>query len=229
MELVVQILIIFIFINCILKLSFWKPWQTVIFGILCGVFIVLAYPYAILESKTQIADYLNNTNILQDAAVFITIDSAICFAFCFVVLLDKLDKKKKTLRWLYWYPCLLIFPVLYYLLTQVIFAFPGNDFEVTAYISAGVTLVIIPFASQFVKWLCPEKDLRLEVFFLVSLFVCIIGLITTVNGNVTYAATEGPLNVRALVLSIMLFALAFIIGFCWNKWKWRINKNNNKK
>lgn len=228
MEFIVQILIIFIFINCILKLSFWKPLQTIIFGVICAIFVVVAYPYAIQESKTQIADYLNNTSILQDAAVFITIDSAICFAFCFAVLQDKL-KKKKIIYLLYWYPCLLIFPVLYYLLTQAIFAFPGNDFEVIAYLFAAASLVIIPIASMFIKWVCPEKDLRLEVFFLVSLFVCVIGLITTVNGNVTYAATEGPLNIKALVLSVMLFVVAFLIGFCWNKWKWRINKNNNKK
>ena len=221
---------LFILINCIIKLSFWKPWQAAIFGLICGVFVIWACQYAILQSKTQLSDYLKNSRIMQDSAVLITIESAICFAFCFAALREMFGKKAK--RWiqpLYWYPSLLIFPVLFYLLTQIIFAMPGTDFTTISYLLAGGVFIGLPAFSYLIRYLYPEKELRLEVYFLVSLFVCIIGLITTVNGNVTYAAVEEPLNIRALLLSLGLFGITFIIGFGWNKVKWIIRQKKEQK
>lgn len=221
MELIIQILMLFILINCVLKLSFWKPWQAAIFSLICAVFIIWVCQYAILQSKTQLADYLKNMKVMQDSAVLITVESAICFAFCFAALREMFGKKRK--RWiqpLYWYPSLLIFPVLFYLLTQIIFAMPGTDFTTISYVLAGGVLVGLPALSYLTRYLYPEKELRLEVYFLVSLFVCILGLITTVNGNVTYAAVEEPLNIKALGLSFALFAVTFLIGYLCNKVKW---------
>lgn len=216
---------LFIVINCILKLSFWKPWQAGLFGLFCALFVVWCCQYAILQSKTQLADYLSNISVLQDAAVLITIESALCFAFCFAALREIFGKKvKKWIRPLYWYPSLLIFPVLFYILTQLIFSMSGTDFSTISYILAGVVLVLLPLLSIGVRYLFPEKDLRLEVHFLVSLFVCVLGLLTTVNGNVTYAVAEESINWRALGASLSLFAIAFIIGYFWNKVKWIIRQ-----
>ena len=225
MEIIIQVLILFIVINSILKLSFWKWWQAALFGLVCAVFIIWVKQFAILQSKTQIHDYLQNREALQDMAVLITIESAICFGFCFAVLMNMFGKKIK--RWLlplYWYPSLLLFPVLFFVLTQLIFSLSGTDFDFIAYSLAGITLVVLPAAAYGIKLLIPEKELRLEVHFLVSLFVCILGLLTTVNGNVTYAATEAPLNFKALGLSLGLFVLFFVVGYFWNKMKWRIRQ-----
>ena len=230
MELIIQILMLFIIINCIIKLSFWKPWQAAVFGLICAVFIIWSCQYAILQSKMQLADYLKNIKIMQDSAVLITIESAICFTFCFAALRNMFGKKIK--RWvqpLYWYPSLLLFPVLFYILTQIIFAMPGTSFTAISYLLAAGVLIALPALSYLVRCLYPEKELRLEVYFLVSLFVCIIGLITTVNGNVTYAAVEEPLNIKALLLSLSLFAGAFLIGYVWNKVKWIIRQQKELK
>lgn len=223
---------LFIVINCILKLSFWKPWQAVLFGVLCAAFVVWSCQYAILQSKTQLTDYLSNITVLQDAAVLITIESALCFAFCFAALREIFGKKvKKWVRPLYWYPSLLIFPVLFYILTQLIFSMSGTDFSTISYALASAALLLLPLLSIGIRYLFPEKDLRLEVHFLVSLFVCILGLLTTVNGNVTYAAAEEAINWKALGASLSLFAIAFIIGYFWNKVKWiiRQKKENQSK
>lgn len=79
------------------------------------------------------------------------------------------------------------------------------------------------------KYLVPEDDLRLEVHFLVSLFICILGLLTTVNGKTTYAATEEALNWKAIILSIGLFVVLFLIGFAWNKLKWPLLQRKELK
>lgn len=225
MELIIQILMVFIIINCILKLSFRSLWQSILFGAICAVFIIWAKEYAIMQSKTQIADYLKNRAALQNAAVLVTAESAICFAFCFAALRNMFGKRVK--RWLiplYWYPSLLIFPVLFYILTQTIFSLSGTDFDTIAYAIAGITFVVIPIAAYGIRLLIPEDELRLEVHFLVSLFVCILGLLTTVNGDVTYAAVKEPVNFKALGLSLGLFVVTFVIGYVWNKIKWSIRQ-----
>lgn len=221
---------LFIIINCTLKLSFWKLWQAILFSCICALFIIGTCQFAITQSKTQLLDYLSNTRILQDTAVLITIESAICLGFCFAALRNLFGKKNKPwLKPLYWYPSLLIFPTFFYLLTEIIFALPGIDFTKTSYYLAAGIFVAMPLSSYAAKQILPESELRLEVHFLISLFVAIIGLITTVNGNVVYAATQEPINLKAISLSFTLFAVTFLIGFLWNKYKWIIRHNKNSK
>ena len=82
MELVISILILFILVNCLLKLSFWKGWQAALFGLICGIFITATYPVAILQSKTQLADYLQNTVALKNMAVIITLEAVCVLCGC---------------------------------------------------------------------------------------------------------------------------------------------------
>lgn len=230
MELIISVLMLFIVMNCVLKVSFWKWWQAALFGGLCGVFVVLTYPYAILQSKTQIADYLRNTVALQDMAVIITIESVICFAYCVAVLRGWFGQQEKWwVKPLKWYPSLLIFPVLFYLQTELIFSFSGVSFTVLSYGFAVAVAVLLPLLCVLFRYLLPEKDLRLEVHFLVSLFVCVIGLLTTVNGNVTYQAVEEPTNWKALAVSFGLFLILFLIGMVWNKLKWIILQKRGER
>lgn len=228
MELVIHILMVFIIINCILKLSFLKLWQTLLFSFLCAVFILWSCRFAVIQSKTQLTDFFNNITIMQNSAVLVTLESGICFAFCFAALRELFGRKKK--RWilpLYWYPGLLVFPVLFYLLTQLIFALPGADFTKTSYWLAGSVFVGLTMLSYLVKKMYPEREFRLEIHFLTSLFVCIIGLITTVNGNITYHTVKEQTNFKALAIAGLLFGITFIIGLVWDNIKWRIKQKKD--
>ena len=229
MQHILQILLFFILTGSLLRLSFWKLWQAALWGLLCAVFVVGTYQWAILQSKTQLSDFLNNTKIMQDAAVLITIESVLYFAFCFAELQAMFGVKKE--KWwkplLCWYPGLLVFPALFYLQTQLIFAMPGTSFTTLSYLLAVIVLVSLPLLSRLIKWFCPEKELRLEVYFLVNLFVCLIGLITTVNGNTTYAAIKEPINIKAILLSLSLFIVLFTVGVLCNKYKWKFKKQSH--
>ena len=145
MQLIISILILFILINCVLKLSFWRIWQAALFGAVCGAFVIATYPYAILQSKTQLADYLQNTTALQNMAVIITLESVVCFAYCIAVLRGWFGQQE---RWwvkpLKWYPSLLVFPVLFYLQTELVFSFPGTSFSAISYAFAAAVVVLVP-------------------------------------------------------------------------------------
>ena len=230
MEQIILILMLFIAINCAFKLSLWKWWQAGIYGLIVATFVMLTYPYAILQSKTQIADYLQNTEALQNMAVIITLESALCFGFCVTYLRGLYGKKNPWwAELLWWYPSLLLFPVAFYFLTECIFTFVGTPFATVACLVAVLTLAVIPALARLVKWLVPEKDLRLEVHFLVSLFVCILGLLTTVNRKTVYAATDEPINWNAATLALSLFVGLFIVGYVWNQIKYPLIQRRNKR
>jgi len=229
MQYLLPILLLFILLGCLLKLSFWKMWQTAVFALLCAGFIIATCRFAILQSKTQWAGFLSDVRVMQNIAVLITVESAVCFAFCFATLRNKFGKQ--SARWrqaLRWYPGLLLFPGLFYVQTQFIFAMPGTDFTIISYTFAAAVLVGLPLLVYVIKRLEPREEPRLEVYFLVGLFVCLIGLITTVNGNVTYAPVKEPFNVNALLLSLTIFAVTFSAGLIGNKMKWMIRRKKNK-
>ncbi len=223
MEQIIFILMAFIVVNSSFKLSFWKWWQVGLFSLIAAVSVVAMCPYAILQSKTQIADYLQNTEALQDMAILVTMESAICFGFCVTYLRGLYGKKNPWWAYLlWWYPGLLLFPVLFYVLTELIFLMTGVSFSVTAYVLAGVVLVALPLFSKLVAWLVPELDLRIEVHFLISLFICILGLLSTENGRTVYTPVDEPVNWDAVLLSLALFAVCFAIGFVWNNIKFSL-------
>jgi hypothetical protein len=226
MEYVILILIFFILTNCLLKLSFWKWRQAAAFGLVCALFLIWSCRWAIMQSKTQLADFFGDAKAMQDAAVWMTVESAICFAFCFARLREIFGRPRRVrMRILHAYPGLLVFPALFYLQTQTIFNMPGTDFMLVAGLLAALVLVAFPLLAGLLRRMYPDGELRLEVHFLVSLFVCIIGLIATVNGNVAYAAVEQPFDLAAILLALALFALLFAAGALTGKFKWRFKKS----
>ena len=230
MEQVLFILMLFIVINNAVKLSFWKWWQVGLFSLIAAASVVVMYPYAILQSKTQIADYLQNTVALQNMAILVTAESAVCFGFSVAYLRGVYGKKNPWWRQLlWWYPGLLLFPVLFFVLTEFIFLLTGVSFTTTAYVVAVAVLVLLPLLAKVMAWLVPENDSRIELHFLVSLFIFILGLLSTVNGQTVYAPQDEPINWNAVLLSLALFAVFFIIGFGWNRIKFpliqRLRKN----
>ena len=229
MQLIISVLILFILINCVLKLSFWRIWQAALFGAVCGAFVIATYPYAILQSKTQLADYLQNTTALQNMAVIITLESVVCFAYCIAVLRGWFGQQE---RWwvkpLKWYPSLLVFPVLFYLQTELVFSFPGTSFSAISYAFAAAVVVLFPLLCHLPAPAAGKGDAAGDAL-LVSLFVCIIGLLTTVNGNVNLSGVDEPTNWRALGFAFGLFLVLFVLGALWNRIKWIVLQKRNAR
>ena len=230
MTLVIQVLILFVFINTILKLSFWRWWQAALFALVGAVFTICICPYTASQSKTQLAELMSSNQVMQDLAVLVTLESALYIAYCLVGLKEIFGKKVTCWgSFLFFYPGLLIFPSLFYLQALTIFSMPGTDFDSVAYVIAGGVLLLLPLLSYGVRHLFPEKDLRLEVHFLVSLFICVIGLICTADGKVTYAAANNPMNWKAFALAAGLFIVLFLAGYIIYKVKWTFQKKMKNK
>ena len=154
---------------------------------------------------------------MLDTSVVLTVEIVLQMAFCLLAVhVANFSPVKRRMMWaycvLYWFPGVLIFPVLFFGLTQAIFSFPGVSFKLIAWLFGLFIFVVIPVGRWLVRWLLPEEELRLELFFLTNALVAILGIIATVNGR---TAVDGVSDVdwSALTGCIILFLVGAIVGW----------------
>ena len=219
MNILLSLLLVFIFLNSVLKLSFWKWGAVAIFTIGVGAFLWNVLDFATEQSQVTLSSLVNDPKVLSDMAVLVTIESAVGMVFCFVSLRDFYQGRQS--RWshiLKWFPGVLLFPTLFYGLTQTIFAFPGASFtHLAGWYGMGVIGIIL-LGSRALKSLLPEKELRLEVHLLMNVFVTLLGLTCTASGQIIYVPHSEPLNWLLLGEIFLFFSGLFVLGFFLKKY-----------
>lgn len=223
METVVLVIILLVCFNFVLKQTYRKLWMVGAISLLCALFVAFAWPWAIEQSKSQIQDWLNNPQLMLDTAVVLFIEVVIQMAYCLMAvhLMNTGKVRRRTLfiyKLLRWFPGLLIFPVLFHIETQCMFWLTGMEFSTIAYGLAAIVFVAIPLFTWAIKWLIPEKELRLEIFFLSNALIAILGIIATVNGR-TAVAGISEVNWAALACMAGLTLLFAIVGFILHRMK----------
>lgn len=215
MEIVVTVIMLLVIFSMILKMTYLPVAGRLAIGLLCALFIVFDLDLAASQSKTRIDDWLGNPELMLDIAVLLTIDVGMQIAFCIFearsIAGEKLSKTGNIIRQVtMWVPGILIFPTLFALLTEVIFSFPGIDFDTIALsLAAGVAILMLTF-SYLVKLALPENDLRLELIFMVNAMIGLLGVIATVNGR---TAVNGEDNVEwQALLGVILLLMAGVLA-----------------
>lgn len=230
MESVVLVMMILVCFNYILKQTYRKVYSIAFSAIVCALFVGLMWPYAIEQSKSQISDWLANSALMLDIAVILTLEVAVQMAFCVLSAHIQTSGKVKPITiWVYrvlrWFPGVLIFPVLFSLLVSAIFALPGVSFSLIAWVLAAIVFIVIPLAAWGVKWLLPEKEIRLELLFLSNALIAILGVIATVNGQ-TAVAGISDVDWKALGGVVLLLICGLVLGIIVYRIKLkRITKN----
>lgn len=221
MNTVVLVLMLLTAFNFLLKQTFWKMTAVCIIAAVCAVFAGWMWPYAIEQSKTQIANWLSNQPLMLDTSVLLSIEVCIQMAYAMLAVhvANDYPVKPRTImmyRLLRWFPGLLIFPVIFSGLVYLIFAFPGTSFQTVAWSYAAFILAIIPIGRYLLLYLLPEKELRLELFFLTNALVAILGIVATVNGK-TSAAGVSEIDWKAMAGVVIIAIIGGILGLIrWN-------------
>lgn len=216
METVVLVMMILVCFNYMLKQTCRKIYSVVFSAAVCALFVGLMWPYAIEQSKSQISDWLADPSLMLDIAVILTLEVAIQMSFCILSAHIQTSGKVKPIAiWVYrilrWFPGVLIFPVLFSLLVSAIFALPGVSFSLVTWVLAAIVFVAIPLGSWGIKWLLPEKDIRLELLFLANALIAILGVIATVNGQ-TVVVGISEVDWSALGGIVVLLILGLVAG-----------------
>ena len=211
METVVLVMMMLVCFNYILKQTYRKPYAVVFSAAVCALFTGSMWRYAIEQSKSQVSVWLSDSALMLDAAVVLTLEVAVQMAFCILAAhIQTSGKVKPRTIWAYrilrWFPGVLIFPVLFSLLVTVIFALPGVPFPTVAWSLAGAVLVMLTGGIYGMKWLLPEKEIRLELLFLSNALIAVLGVIATVNGRTAVAGiseVEWPALAGVCVLLVI--------------------------
>ena len=199
MDTVVLVLMLLTAFNFLLKQTFWKLIAVGIIAAICAVFAGLMWPYAIQMAYAMLAVHVANDYPVKPRMILMY-------------------------RFLRWFPGLLIFPVLFSGLVYLIFAFPGTSFQTIAWSYAAFILAAIPCGRFILLHLLPEKELRLELFFLTNALVAVLGIVATVNGK-TSAAGVSEIDWKALTGVIVIALAGGILGLLW----WNIRNRNKEK
>ena len=214
MELVVQILMLFIVVGTAVRLSFERVWVSLLFGLVAATFVYLTYPLAIEQTKTGLAGYIADRSLREYAAIFISLEVALLVGYSFSRLeLPRTKRARLIALGLRLYLGLLIFPVLFYLQSTLIFALPGVDFGIVSLLLAVGSLLLLVGLGYLMRYLLPEEELRLEVYFLVQLFVFILGIIASVDETIRTAPEQSPFQWRGLALTAVVALLCFVVGY----------------
>ena len=225
METVILVLMLVVIFMTWLKLTFLKMWQIIVVAVICSLFIGFSWPYAIQQSRNEIGEWLGNQRLMLDTSVLLTIEVLWQMAYC--MLSGKLlygEVVSRRTVWIYrilrFFPGLLIFPVLFYLQIQVMYLISGVDFVTVSWSLASAVLIAVVGGAYLLRWLLPQKSLRLEVLFLSSSLVLILGIVTTVNGTTSFKGTE-PIEWNALFAFCVLTFVCAVIGY----FKFQISKS----
>lgn len=233
MDTVVLVLMLLTAFNFLLKQTFWKMIAVGVIAAICATFAGWMWPYAIEQSKSQIANWLANQPLMLDTSVILSIEVCIQMAYAMLAVhvANDYPVKPRTMRayrFLRWFPGLLIFPVLFSGLVYLIFAFPGISFQTIAWSYAAFILIAIPCARYLIIYLLPEKELRLELFFLTNALVAILGIVATVNGK-TSAAGVSEIDWKALIGVTAITLTGGILGLIWWNIRCRRKERNTKQ
>jgi len=222
MEAVIVVILALGVLSTSLKLGFHRPRWWWVWGAVVAVGTGLAWPLAATQSKTQLADFLQNPAMMGDAAVLLTLEVALMLAWCIA------DRQAEDGRWrwlrraargmLAVFPGVVSLLALFSLLTHLTFSLTGTSFTLISWSLAAAVLVAMPALTWLLRWLLPERELRLELLFMLNLGIGALGIVATVNGR---TAVEGSASVDWLQLASVaaLCLLGLVAGLLLRKRK----------
>ena len=218
METLVLVMMILVCFSFVLKQTFHEVKEIMIISVLIAFFVGMAWPFAIEQSKTQIAAWIADQKLMLNMAVLLSIDVALTMLFCVYHVDIKTAEHVSRKKWisfifLKYFPGLLVFPVLFSLLVELIFMLPGMSFELLSWMLAIALLLLTPLLTYGLRWLLPERPIRLELLFLVEVLLGLMGIIGTVNGR-TAVAGFNSFDAMALlgVVAIVVVGMALGVG-----------------
>ena len=216
-------MMILVCFSFVLKQTFHGVKEIMIISVLVAFFVGMAWPFAIEQSKTQIAAWIADQKLMLDMAVLLSVDVALTMLFCVHHVDLKTSEHVSRRKWMFYialkyFPGLLVFPVLFSLLVMMIFMLPGMSFQVVAWTLAVALLVLVPALTYGIRWLLPERPIRLELLFLVEVLLGLMGIVGTVNGNTAVAGIDS-VDLKSLLGVVGIVIVGMALGLCYYRVK----------
>lgn len=183
MEYIVYLLVLFVSGSFLLKVSFYPLWGKVAVAVAGALFMGLVTPWITELPPTWMTRFITYRPQLLDLSVCITLEAAIMIGFCFSRVAASFRTESLFARsgrfLLLCYPGLLVGGSGCFLLSKILYSVPGINFQTLPWMASGAALLVVGCGAEGGKRLMPGQSLRLELLFVVNLFVLILTIILT--------------------------------------------------
>lgn len=225
METLAILMMLLVGFSFVLKQTFHGVREVMTMAVVVLVFTGLMWEMAIEQSRTQIAAWIADASLMLDMAVLLSVDVALTMFFCVMHVDIKTSehvsrRRLMAYRCLKYFPGLLVFPVIFSLLVMLIFLFPGVSFQVLSWGLGAVLFLFLPALTYGVRWLLPERPIRLEVLFLSEVLLGLMGIVGTVNGT-TAVAGISSFDALSLLAVVAIVAVGMALGYAHYRWTTR--------
>ena len=167
MEAVIITLVCLLFISSCLKLGFLPMKYWFVVGITYAVWAWIVTPWVAAQPGSWLTDFLADRQNALNLSVCITLEGK---QSTFRRIVDKI---------LAVYPGLLLTGVIPYTIQRLMVLLPGFDFTLMQWVAALGMLVVIPLGTWLLKILGGKQPQRLEMIFILNLFIVILSIILT--------------------------------------------------
>lgn len=183
MEYIIHLLACFIAISFLLKTGFYNRWGILAAASGCALFVRLITPWLTEQSRSVMTVFFASRPHMLNLSVCVTLEAAVMIAFCFDCFAEMRTRntifKQALTLLLKLYPGILITGVLCYVVALLLFSFPGMNFTSLSWIAATAVFLTVCTGSLLLRYLIGDKPLRLEILFIVNIFIVILSIIAT--------------------------------------------------
>ena len=199
------------------------------YSLLSALMVGLAWRWAASHSGPQVLALLGNANEMLNVAVLLNVEVIVHLTFCILSAQRKNFTRLQNIVFqiVRLIPSLFVFLSFIALEVYTMVSNPGIDFQKIAWLMAIAIFIITPIATVGLRYLFPEKELRLEVIFHIAIMMMLMGVIATVNGRTAAVATDNTDVVSSLSVAalLMLGIAAGVLNFYIKK---KANNKNNQ-
>lgn len=181
MEYIFYILSALVSISFLLKVGFYQGYWKWVICIIAAISAWYITPWITEQPHSMMTEFLSSRPILLNISVCIMIESAIMIAYCFDCFAAYRNRTSIFNRivtiFLHCYPGLLVGGVICLAISNIIYSVPGINFDLLSWIVALATFIITATGIWLLRLLSEEKAIRLELLFIVNLFIIILNII----------------------------------------------------
>ncbi len=181
MERIALVVLVLVALNSMFQLSQWNKNIGWVLAVVLAVIAYSTYPWIIEQNKSQLTLWFDDPEKMQHAAVLLLIETFV-FVLADLSLLKKFlgQPINKAMAYVRYFPGVAIIVAVLYAQMQCFYTFSTVDFDALGrYFAIGVacTFVVCPMV---IRWLIPERILRLEMRYLLNFGLLLGSIIISV-------------------------------------------------
>lgn len=216
MDIFVIIILIVSLLSFSLQLTFFShKWVEWAYAGLIATGIYIAYPQAIEQSYSTIQQTMNDAQIIGDFSALVIAEALLgCLLSIWQTRILYGENRKKIGQYAHYFVGVAFFISIFYVESFLFINILGIDFQLLAIaLSIGIPLFLLGI-KQFLQWLVPEKEVRIELkFFLHITQITLAIVLSILILRLPIANNAQQTNIIEFLILLALTLIVAIAGY----------------